>query len=98
MIVLGETQQQNGQPSLEYCKSYAQELGVPIDKIYIDFGPTYGPFETLFSNLDVYSSGGSFSLPWDAVLDGDNMEYMFCSMVGGAYPSVPVAIEDLLAD
>lgn len=42
-------------------------------------------------------SDGTFALPWDAVLDGGNMEYMHCSMVG-PYENAPSAVNDLLAN
>jgi hypothetical protein len=97
MVVLGENQSY-GKPTLNYCKSYAQQYNVPIDKIYIDWGDQYNSFETLFSHLNPYlQPDGSFALPWDAVLDGDNMEYIHCSMAG-PYPSAEQAKNDLLND
>ncbi len=96
-VILGENQSY-GQPTLSYCKSYASQYGVPIDKMYLDWGNQYGSFETLFGSVNPYvQSDGTFALPWDAVLDGDNMEYMHCSMVG-PYQSAAAAVNDLLAD
>lgn len=97
MVVLGENQNYK-EPTLSYCKGYAQQFGVPLDKIYIDWGGKYqAPYDVLFSSVSPYvQDDGTFALPWDAVLDGDNMEYMHCSMVG-PYADAPTAVEDLLA-
>jgi len=98
VVVLGENQSY-GEPTLAYCKSYAAQYGVPLDKIYIDWGNEYGSFETLFGSVHPYPKpDGTFALPWDAVLDGDNMEYEFCSMVEGPYPDALAAVKGLLAD
>ena len=42
-------------------------------------------------------SSGMFSLPWDAVLDGDSMVYMYSSS-GGGFPSVVDALNAALSD
>lgn len=97
VVVLGENQNYK-EPTLNYCKSYAAQYGVPLDKIYVDWGDEYGSFQTLFGSVNPYvQPDGTFALPWDAVLDGDNLEYMHCSMVG-PYADAPSAVNDLLAD
>jgi hypothetical protein len=98
MIVLGETNYENGKPTLQYCKSYAQQHGVPLDKIYIDYGNQYGAWETIFSNINPYiPDSGQFSLPWDCVLDGDNMEYIY-STIPGPHPNINEALNQALND
>jgi len=97
MVVLGENQTE-GKPSIGYCQAYAQQHGVPLNKIFIDHGNTYGGWETLFGYINPYiGSDGMFALPWEAVLDGDNMEYIFASSAG-PYNSAVEAINQALAD
>jgi hypothetical protein len=97
MIVIGENDQ-GGEPTLPYCLAYAEKYGIPPEKTFIDYGAQYGGWETTFANLYPYlSSDGSFALPWDAVLDGDNMEYIFSSG-NPTYPSVTDALNAVLSD
>jgi hypothetical protein len=97
MVVIGENAQ-GGEPTLQYCTTYAESHGVPPEKTFIDYGAQYGGWETTFTYLYPYlADDGSFALPWDAVLDGDNMEYMFSSG-NPTYPSVNDAIGTALAD
>ena len=95
MIVIGENAQ-GGQPTLAYCTQYAAQYGIPPEKTFIDYGA--GGWETTFSHIYPYLvSDGSFALPWDAVLDGDNMEYVFSSG-NPTYPSVSDALNAVLSD
>ncbi len=97
MIVIGENAQ-GGEPTLAYCTQYANQHGVPPEKTFIDYGTQYGGWETTFANLYPYlADDGSFALPWDAVLDGDNMEYIFSSG-NPTYPSVTDALNAALSD
>lgn len=97
MIVLGENQYRQ-KPTLSYCKSYASSHGVPPDKVYLDFGNTFGPWEALFTNIYPYlGPDGQLNLPWEAVLDGDNMEYLY-STLGGGYNNINDALNAALAD
>ena len=97
MIILGENQY-SSKPTLQYCKQYADQHGVSRDKVYLDYGNQYGAWETTMTNIYPYiPDSGMFSLPWDAVLDGDSMVYMYSSS-GGGYPSVIDALNAALSD
>jgi hypothetical protein len=97
MIVIGENAQ-GGQPTLDYCKQYANQYGLPLEKTFIDYGSQYGGWETTFQYMNPYlAADGSFALPWDAVLDGDNMEYVFTSG-NPTFPSVTDALNAVLSD
>jgi len=97
MIYLGENNS-GGEPSLPYCEAYAAEHNIPLNKIFIDYGQ-YGAWQILFTNLNIYSSpDGSFGVPWDAVLDGSNMEYVYTSgYTDVPYASASAAVDALLA-
>ena len=96
-IVIGENAQ-GGKPTLDYCMQYANQYGVPPEKTYIDYGTQWGGWETLFTYMDPYlNADGSFALPWDAILDGDNMEYMFTSG-SPTYPNVVDALNAVLSN
>ncbi|MFH1532200.1 MAG: hypothetical protein ABIK09_15855 [Pseudomonadota bacterium] len=96
MIVIGENAQ-GGAPTLPYCLQYAAQYGIPPEKTFIDTG-ALGGWETTFANIYPYlSADGSFALPWDAILDGDNMEYIFSSG-NPTFPSVTDALNAVLAD
>ena len=98
MIVIGETAT-GGRPTLSYCMQYANQYGIPPEKTYIDHGMQYAGWETTFTYLDPYlGADGSFSLPWDAILDGQSMEYVFNSGNPTTYYSAAAAIDALLAD
>ncbi|MBM4371405.1 MAG: hypothetical protein FJ098_07100 [Deltaproteobacteria bacterium] len=97
MIIIGENAQ-GGQPTLQYCQQYAAQYGLPSEKVFIDYGAQYGGWETTFTYIYPYlASDGSFALPWDAVLDGDNMEYMFSSG-NPTYPSITDALNAVLSN
>lgn len=93
MFVLGENQYEKA-PTLAYCKSYAKQHNLPLDKTYIDHG-ALGGYEILFGNLDPYiGADGMFGLPWNAVLKPSNMQYMFADTNNGA-PNVITALQKL---
>ena len=97
MIVIGENVQ-GMEPTLAYCLKYAEDYGVPPEKTFIDYGTQWGGWETLFTYLNPYlSPDGSFALPWDAILDGDNMEYIYTSG-SPTFPSVIDALNATLSD
>jgi len=75
MVVLGEDA--NGRaPTVDYCNAYAEANGVPPDRLFIDHG-VLSSWQTLFSNVSPYALAGIVTLPWNAVLDGQNMEYLW---------------------
>ena len=79
MVVIGENAA-GAQPSLEYCKDYAGAKGIDPASTFVDHdGKNSWP--TLFAAIDTYS-GGSIGLPWNAVLDGRSMEYIWSSNAG----------------
>ena len=96
-IVLGENQYRQ-KPNLSYCQSYANQMGIPYDRMFMDNGAQYGPWQTLFTNIYPYlPPSGALNLPWEAVLDGDTMEYEY-STTGGPYANVIDALNAALAD
>lgn len=98
MIILGEAGYQGAKPSMDYCKSYAASHNTPLDKIYLDWGDEYMAWETTMSNINPYlGPGGQFALPWEAVLDADNMEYLQAS-TAGPYASITDALNAALSD
>jgi len=93
MVVLGEDNYEDP-PSIAYCKTYAKSMNVPLDRIFVDSGPL-GGWDTLFSNVNPYiGADGMFSLPWDLVLDAQNMEYKFGAPNHG-FPNVVKALQSL---
>lgn len=79
MVVIGENASGLA-PSLEYCMDYAGRKGLDPSSTFIDNDGT-NSWPTLFSAIDTYS-GGSIGLPWNAVLDGRSMEYIWSSNAG----------------
>lgn len=72
-------------PTEEYCTQYANQFGFDPARMLID-----GQFEQLFSHVDSGASGGGTTLPFDAILDGNGMEYMWngTRQTSGAYNEV----------
>ncbi len=93
MFVMGEDGYY-GEPTLAYCEQYARSKGMDPNDFYIDYGQTYGGFETLFSNIYPYSSAG-IGLPWNALLRGSNLEYVYNDNGGGDILQV---LQSLLAE
>jgi hypothetical protein len=81
MFVMGEDGYYK-EPSLAYCQQYARSKGMDPADFYIDWGDNYGSFETLFTNIYPYSSAG-IGLPWNALLRGSNLEYIYNDNGGG---------------
>jgi len=79
MVVIGENAA-GAEPSLEYCKDYAGKKGLDAAATFIDHDGT-NSWPVLFGAIDTYS-GGSIGLPWNAVLDGRSMEYIWSSNAG----------------
>jgi len=79
MVVIGENAA-GAAPSLEYCKDYAGKKGLDMASTFIDHDGT-NSWPVLFGAIDTYS-GGSIGLPWNAVLDGRSMEYIWSSNAG----------------
>jgi hypothetical protein len=78
MIIVGENQM-GGRPTLSYCMEYANQYGIPPEKTYIDHGQQFS-FETTFTYVNPYNlPDGTFYLPWEAVLNGATMEYVYSS-------------------
>ncbi len=93
MIVIGEDYSYKA-PTIPYCKSYANQYGFPLDKVYIDSGPTYGGWETLFTYIDPYTDeNGGFALPWAGILDLDDMEYLYTSSLDPYFNTAPAIYE-----
>ncbi|MCA9513806.1 MAG: redoxin domain-containing protein [Myxococcales bacterium] len=79
MVVVGEDQFSEP-PSLEYCMDYALSHGLSPEQTFIDNDGTRS-WPNLFTAIDTYS-GGSIGLPWNVVLDGRSMEYVWSSNTG----------------
>lgn len=92
IILLGETSS-GAAPTLADCKQYAISHDAPPAIVFIDNkgGQAWG---NTFDAIDNYSSGG-LSVPWNAILDGDSMEYVWSSTAGTG--SMYQWIDDLLA-
>jgi len=79
MVVIGEDGF-SGPPSLEYCMTYALAKGLDPANVFIDHDGRRS-WPELFGAIETYS-GGSIGLPWNAVLDGVSMEYIWSSNAG----------------
>jgi thiol-disulfide isomerase/thioredoxin len=79
IVVLGEDRL-GGQPSEAYCREYALAKGLDPENTFIDHDGR-GSWPVLFDAINTYS-GSSIGLPWNAVLDGGSMTYVWSSNVG----------------
>jgi hypothetical protein len=79
MVVIGENNA-SAAPSLQYCKDYAGAKGLDPAATFID-NDGQRSWPVLFEAINTYS-GGSIGLPWNAVLDGRSMEYVWSSNAG----------------
>jgi hypothetical protein len=96
MVFLGEDQYQQ-KPSVEYCKGYAKAHGLPLARTFIDYG-LLGGWEILFENVNPYlAADGTFTLPWEAVLDSKNMEYKYCSSNTNGWKDLNAVLGHLLS-
>ncbi len=80
LYLLGEDDQ-GGRPSQAFCRSYADGHDIPYERMLIDYGNTWGAWEATFTHIYPYL-GDSIGLPWNAVLDGRNMQYVYNDEVG----------------
>ena len=86
LVVLG--QDPNGlEPSPAYCHEYAARHGLDPDQVLID-----GAFLTLHANIYAYSRG-ILDVPWEALLDGDDMRYVWSSGSDSAGVATGVAVD-----
>jgi len=79
IVVIGEDRL-GGKPSLAYCKDYALAKGLDPENTFVDNDGS-GSWPVLFGAINTYS-GGSIGLPWNAVLDGTSMLYVWSSNAG----------------
>ena len=99
MFVLGENEY-GAKPTAATCKSYAEKIGASPENFYVDFDyDNGGSWATSFQNIFPYlSPDGAFYLPWDAVLDGANMEYVYSSSIGPHSSAQAAVVELMYAD
>ena len=90
LAVLGEDGG-GGKPTQEYCEQYATSAGFDPAKMVIDYGAA--SWDTLFQRMANGGNGG-IGLPWDGVLDGRGMVYVYNSEQGQTAPYT--AVEELL--
>ena len=95
-VILGETTD-GLQPSLDYCMDYAESHGMNPENLYIDYNPdSVNPaWDTLFTHIS--STTTNIGLPWQAVVEGTEMTYIWNNVPGDAGPAEQF-IETLLAD
>lgn len=67
-------------PTPAYCLEYADTHSVDPARILLDSGQ-YG-WEVFFTNVNPYISDGTIALPWNAVLDRTNMQYVYNDPMG----------------
>lgn len=90
IVILGEDQ--NGaMPSQDYCKAYAEQNNIDPAKMVIDMS-----WEVLFAKVDSGQAGG-IGLPWDGVINGDGMTYVWNATVPSP-TSADAAVDALLAE
>lgn len=78
-ILYGETPNATP-PSLAECKQYGERKGIDPSVLYLDNDGGRAWAATL-DKIDNYATG-SFGIPWNALLKGDSMEYMWSSYAG----------------
>lgn len=79
IVVIGEDRL-GAAPSLAYCREYALAKGLDPENTFIDHDGT-NAWPVLFGAINTYS-GNSIGLPWNAVLDGASMVYVWSSNAG----------------
>lgn len=79
IVVVGEDRL-GAKPSLAFCREYALAKGLDPANTFIDHDGV-GSWPVLFDVLNTYS-GSSIGLPWNAVLDGNSMTYVWSSNAG----------------
>lgn len=80
MFILGENMS-GTQPNLAFCSSYAASHNLNSSLVFIDHDGEFA-WATLFSNVYPYV-GDTIGLPWNAVLRGTNMEYVWADTAAG---------------
>jgi hypothetical protein len=65
------------QPTTQQCVAWAEGHGVDPSMVYIDHDGS-GPWRTTWSHIENYAQG-SIALPWEGILKGADMEYLFYS-------------------
>ena len=75
LTVIGEDNA-GSPPTDGYCASYAADKGVDPN---LTFGGDSG--KTLFTYVNNYGEGG-FGVPWNLILDGSTLEYVWSSTTG----------------
>ena len=95
-VVLGETME-GGEPDLDYCMAYAESHGMNPENLYIDYnsGSVNPAWDTLFTHIAAGTT--SIGLPWQAVVEGIEMTYLWNNVEPGG-PSGEQVIEELLAN
>jgi hypothetical protein len=79
IVVLGEDRG-GAAPSLAYCREYALAKGLDPANTFIDHDGR-SAWSTVFGAINTYTNG-SIGLPWNAVLDGRSMRYVWSSNAG----------------
>lgn len=95
-VVLGETTE-GGEPDLDYCMAYAESHGMNPENLYIDYNAdsVNSAWDTLFTHIS--SGSSSIGLPWQAVVEGIEMTYLW-NNVPPVEQSAAQVIEGLLAN
>ena len=95
-VVLGETAD-GLQPDLNYCMAYAESHGMNPENLYMDYNPeSVNPaWDTLFTHIS--STTTNIGLPWQAVVEGTEMTYVWNNVPGDSGVAESV-IADLLTD
>lgn len=91
VVVVGEDPQSNP-ATTDYCMQYAEQYGLDPARVWISGGDTLN---------DVWGSvspggGGSVGLPWEAVLDPYDMEYVWTNAQDPA--PVGAVLDELVSD
>jgi len=92
LVLLGEDDA-GGEPTPAYCAQYAEDMGLDPAAVVIDWSGD-ASFATIEDHLNLYGDG-SLSLPWDGVLDGSTMRYVWSGARDGG--SANAVINELVA-
>ncbi len=75
VVVLGEDTA-GAKPTQAYCQEYAAAHGLDPAVVYIDHDGTQS-FAAVQEAVELYMPAGTLSLPWDGLLRGDGMLYLW---------------------
>ena len=92
LVVLGEDAD-GAEPSLAFCQEYAASMGLDPASVVIDWRDGES-FAEVGDRLELYSDEG-LGLPWDGVLDGLAMRYVWAGARDGG--TAGDVVNDLLA-